>query len=127
MDVKLVEIKDSKGNFLRHDINFKDGKLETVTGAEEIKNRIICNKSVYKGESYTDPNFGVDYFNNVFGRDVTDITVIDELKYATLVTRGVISIKSYDLTRAEGSRTAREIAEIKTTEGDITITTPINT
>ncbi|MBU2645878.1 hypothetical protein KKI24_14310 [bacterium] len=125
MDFKLKQVFDSNGNFSYHDIYFTDGYLEVVEGINEIANRIICGLSVYRGENFVDPSYGVDYHNNVFGREETDPVVIDSLKAAILETRGVTGIKSFELTRAEGTRTANLEAQVETTAGEVALVTPI--
>ena len=127
MDLKLELTPDAEGNLTIHDVVFTDGVLQTVDGKEEITNRILCNLSVYLGENFTDPSFGTDYYGNVFGREVTDTVLISELQAAILGTRGVTGLKTFDVTREEGSRTANLVAQVQTTEGEINLTTPIPT
>lgn len=127
MDLKLKSVFGSGGEFLTHDIVFENGRFEGVDKIEEIKNRIICKLSVYLGEMFTDTSFGVDYHNNVFGHEVTDTETIDELKSNTLDTRGVTGIKTFSLTREEGTRLAELSSQVVTTEGEINLTTPIPT
>jgi hypothetical protein len=117
MDLELEEIADSEGNFLYQDILFTNGRLATVDGIDEIKNRITIGLSIYLGENFTDPSYGTDYFNNVFGREVTDTVVIDELKSNILRTRGVTGLKTFELTRESGSRVAVMTAQVQTSQG----------
>lgn len=123
MDLKLKQVLDSEGNFLYHDIVFQNGRIQVVDGAEEILNRLICNLSVYRGENFTNPDFGVDYHNNVFGRDETDTVVIDELKSAILKTRGVTGIKTFSLERED--RKVNLKVDVQTSAGEIKLVTPI--
>lgn len=125
MDLKLKEVYNLDGIFITHDIVFENGRFQVVDGIEEIKNRIICNLSVFLGEMFTDTSFGVDYHNNVFGREVTDTVTIDELKSAILNTRGVTGIKTFSLTDVEGTRLAELSSQVITTQGEIDLTTPI--
>ncbi len=127
MDLKLKTVTGSGGEFLTHDIVFENGRFEGVDKIEEIKNRLICNLSVYLGEMFTDTSFGVDYHNNVFGHEVTDTETIDELKSNILDTRGVTAIDTFSLTRAEGTRLAVLVSQVTTTDGEINLTTPIQT
>jgi len=125
MDLKIEIIRDGQENFLYHDIVFENGRLATVDEKDEIKNRLICGLSVFLGENFTNPSYGTDYYNNVFGREVTETVVIDELKAQILQTRGVTGLKTFDLTRAAGSRNAQLVAQVQTTQGEIDLTTPI--
>jgi len=124
MDLFIEAIKDSEGNFLHYDIAFENGKLKTVTGINEIANRIIVNLNTYVGENYRDVTHGVDYFNNVYGHEVTDTVTQDELKAAIINTRGVTALTSFNLVRND--RTGNLTAQIQTTEGEINLTTPIS-
>ena len=125
MDLFIEKISDSDGNFLYYDIAFATGKLKTVDKINEIANRIIVNLSTYVGENYRDVTHGVDYFNNVFGHETTDVITQDELKAVIINTRGVIELSAFSLTRPENSRTGQLAANVQTTEGEINITTPI--
>jgi len=125
MDLKLTPVYNGDDQFLYHDITFTNGRLDTVDEKEEIKNRIIIGLSVYLGENFTNQLYGTDYYGNVFGREVTDTVLIDELKSNILKTRGVTALKTFDIVRAEGSRVASMTAQIETTQGEIDLTTPI--
>lgn len=127
MDLKLKSVFASNGIFLTHDIVFENGRFQTVDKIEEIKNRIICKLQVFLGEMFTDTSFGIDYHNNVFGHEVTDTVTIDELKSNILDTRGVTGLKTFSLTRAEGTRLAELVSQVTTTQGEIDLTTPIPT
>ncbi len=124
MDLAIERILDSEGNFLHYDVVMNLGQLQTVTGKEEIKNRIICNLMVYIGENFTDTTFGTDYHNNVFGHDVADIVMISTLQESILNTRGVVSVEAFNLT-LDSSRTAQLTAVVLTTDGQVELTTPI--
>lgn len=125
MDLFIEKISDSDGNFLYYDIAFETGKLKTVDKINEIANRIIVNLSTYVGENYRDITHGVDYFNNVFGHETTDVITQDELKRVIINTRGVIELSAFNLVRPAGSRVGQLAANAQTTEGEINITTPI--
>lgn len=128
MDFEIVQTFDSNGNPLNYDLEFSNGRFGTVTGIEEIKNRIILGISVYLGENFQETTYGVDYIRNVFGRDVTDPVVIDELKAAILNTRGVTRLENFNLSEPDENRTSRLTANVFTTEGEINnLTIPINT
>lgn len=127
MDLKFTPIYNANGAFLYQDISFTLGKLDVVDGIDEIKNRLICNVMTYRGELFTDPTFGTDYFNNVFGKEVTDTELIDEMKASILNTRGVTEIKSFNISRPDGSRDATLTAQVLTTQGEIDLVTPIQT
>ena len=122
MDLKLTRDNTSTP----YDLEFVDGRLQTVDGLEEIGHRYKFNLSVYEGELYIDPSFGVDYFNNVFGRSVTDTVVIDELKSAIIDTRGNDKLEAFSLTEISGTRTAALTAQAKTTQGEVNLTTVID-
>jgi len=123
MDLKLVPVYAANGLIDYYDIEFVKGKLQVVDGIDEIKNRLLINLSVFRGENFTNREFGTDYFNNVFGRDVTDPVLIDEIKASILKTRGVTELKSLDITR--DGRTAVIKADVKTSIGEINLATPI--
>lgn len=125
MDLFVEKILDGDGNFLYYDIAFEDGKLKVVDGIDEIANRIIVGLNTYIGENYRDRTFGVDYFNNIYGLEVVDTIVQDEMKAAIINTRGVTALTAFNLTRPPGSRTAQLNAQIQTTEGELNIVTPI--
>lgn len=125
MDLYVEQILDSEGNVLYYDIAFETGRLKVVDGIDEIKNRIIVGQNTYLGENYRDTKFGVDYFNNVFGHEVTDTIPQDELKASIINVRGVTALTEFSFTRKEGSRTGDEVAQIQTTEGEINLVTPI--
>jgi len=125
MDYKMEPVYDDNGEFRYYDVVIENGRLQMVDGIEEIKNRLICRLMVFRGENFTDTTFGVDYHNNVFGRDVTDQVMIDELKAAILKTRGVKEIVTFDITMED--RTAILRSMVKTTEGEVDLVTPIAT
>ena len=122
MDIKLTRANVD----LPYDIEFVNGKLQTVTGSEEIANRFLFGLSVYRNENPYNVSYGVDYHNNVFGRDTTDTVVIDELKSAILTTRGAVNLKNFSLEPVSGTRTANLTAQAQTTQGEINLTTTIN-
>lgn len=124
MDLFIEKINDSEGNFLHYDIAFESGKLKVVDKINEIANRIIVNLSTYVGENYRDVTHGVDYFNNVFGHEVTETITQDELKSAIINTRGVTALTTFSLVRTR--RTSNLTAQVQTTEGEINLTTPIS-
>jgi len=123
MDYKMEPVYADNGEFRYYDVVIENGRLQMVDGIEEIKNRLICNLMVFRGENFTDTTFGVDYHNNVFGRDVTDQVMIDEFKAAILKTRGVKEIVTFDITMED--RTAILRSMVKTTEGEVDLVTPI--
>ena len=125
MDLFVERILNGEGNFLYYDIAFELGKLKTVDGIDEIANRIIVNLNTYVGENYRDVTHGVDYFNNVFGHETSDVVTQDELKRVIINTRGVIELTSFGLTRPAGSRVGQLTANIQTSTGEVNITTPI--
>jgi hypothetical protein len=125
MDIKLTPIYDSEGKLQYYDFSFTKGKLDVVDGIDEIKQRIIVNLQTYLGENFRDTSHGVDYFNNVFGREVTDTIPQDELKAAIIDTRGVTELKDFSFTRQPGSRTGDLNAQIITTQGELNLVTPI--
>lgn len=125
MDLFVERILSGEGNFLYYDIAFENGRLKTVSGINEIKNRIIVNLNTYIGENYRDPSQGVDYFNNVYGHDIAETITQDELKAAIINTRGVVAVTSFNLSRAPGSRTASLAAQVQTSLGEIDLATAI--
>jgi len=125
MDLYVERIVDSEDNFLYYDIAFENGLLKVVDGIDEIKNRIIVGLNTYLGENYRDVTFGVAYYNNVFGHEVTDTIPQDEIKAAIINTRGVTALTEFSFTREAGSRTGTVNAQIQTTAGQIDIVTPI--
>lgn len=124
MDLFIEKINDNDGNLLHYDIAFGTGRLKVVDKINEISNRIIVNLSTYVGENYRDITHGVDYFNNVFGHDVTDTVTQDELKAAIINTRGTTALTSFNL--SNNGRTGNLTAQVQTTEGEINLTTPIS-
>lgn len=125
MDLFIERVLDSEGNLRFYDTAFENGRLKTVTGIDEIANRIIVNLNTYLGENYRDVTHGVDYFNNVFGHDVSETITQDELKAVIINTRGVIAVTAFNLSRPEGSRTANLTAQVQTSLGEIDLTTEI--
>lgn len=126
MDFELEQTFDSKGNPLNYDLAFSGGRFAKSTGIYEIKNRLILGLSVYLGENFQEPEYGVDYIRNVFGRDVLDPVVIDTLKAAILNTRGVTSMENFNLSEPDEDRKTTLTAQVSTTEGEINLTLPIS-
>jgi len=125
MDLKIAPVLGPGGDFLYYDLVFENGRFQTVDGIDEIKQRIIIGLSVYKGELFQDPDLGVDYYNNVFGKEADDPVLIDELKAAILRVPGVTGLNSFEVSRAPGSRTLGIKAAVKTTQGNINLATPL--
>ena len=123
-DLKIEKIEQAGLN-IGYDIVFESGRLKIVDGIDEIKNRILMGLNIYRGECFTNPEFGVDYFNNVYGRDITDTILQDALKLGISGNRGVVSIDSF--TVLSDGRTANIAANIKTNSGQLQIVTPIQT
>jgi len=108
-----------------YDIKVDGGALLTTDGGkEEIANRIIVGLSTYVGENYMDVDYGVDYFNSVYGYDVIDVIPQSELRAAITETRGVTELQSFDLVRED--RTATLTAKVLTTQGEIDLATTIS-
>ena len=125
MDFQIEQTFDSAGNPLNYDLEFSGGEFGTVTGINEIKNRLILGLSVYLGENYPDTGYGVDYIRNVFGHDVTETVVIDEIKSAILRTRGVTSMQGFNLSEPDENRETTLTAQVFTTQGEISLATNI--
>ncbi|MCK5613271.1 hypothetical protein KAR91_65970 [Candidatus Pacearchaeota archaeon] len=119
MDFELEKTFDANGNHLNYDLEFSGGEFGTVTGIDEIKNRIILGLSVYLGENFQDTEYGVDYIRNVFGRDILDPVVIDTLKAAILTTRGVTKLENFNLSIPDDNRSSKLTANVFTTQGEI--------
>lgn len=127
MDFEIEQTFDSGGNPLNYDLAFANGRFGTVTGIDEIKNRIILGTSVYLGENFQDTEYGIDYIRNIFGHDVLDPVVIDTLKAGILNTRGVTKLEDFNLSEPDENRMSEETAQIYTTQGIINdLTIPIN-
>jgi hypothetical protein len=124
-DLKIEPIY-SGGVVIGYDAVLTNGRLELVDGIDEIKNRLLIGTQVYTGENYTDQEYGVDYFNNVFGRSIDDPVLIDTLKAAILSTRGVFNIETFNI-ELDSNRTAVLTSHVNTTEGEIELVTPIQT
>ena len=125
MDLFIEQVLDGNGVFRYYDISFEAAKLKVVDSKEEILNRIMVGLNTYIGENFLDVEYGVDYFNNVYGHEVDDVITQDELKAAIAGTRGVTQISSFSLTR--DGRTATLAAHALTTQGEIDLVTEIQT
>lgn len=126
MDLFVERILSGEGDFLYYDIAFENGRLKTVDGIDEIKTRIIVGLNTYIGENYRDATYGVDYFNNVFGHEVSDTITQDELKAVIINTRGVTAVTAFNISRPAGSRTANLTAQVQTSLGEIELATVIS-
>ncbi len=124
-DFKIKNIVGAGGDFLYQDIVIENGRLQLAEGIDEIKNRVTAGLSVYVGENWNKPEYGTDYHNNVFGRSSDDTVAIDELKAQILKTRGVTGIDTFEITEPDSERGATLSAQVKTTQGNINVTTPI--
>lgn len=88
-----------------HDLSVVNGRLELVTGSEEVAQRIKTRVLFIKGESLTDKDYGVDYFGRVFGGGPGRKVIADaELKRIVAETDGVRRMRSFTSTLNRSTR-----------------------
>ena len=113
MDIKLIK-KPGEGHF---SWSIKNGDFEIVDKKQEILQRVIFAVLTVRKENYRDPDFGVDYIENVFGKNIDDVILQDSFKVAILKTTGVTGLQEYSLEQVK--ETLKIKATIETLEGDV--------
>lgn len=125
MDFKLERVLDEKGFFKYYDVVIKNGKIETISGIDEIRQRVIIALSIHRGELFQNEEFGVDYTKNVMGRSTDDPVMIAEFTRVILSVTGVTGLSNLLLKRQTGTRILSLSAQITTTQGNIDLATEL--
>lgn len=80
------------------DLALTGGRLQTVTGAAEVTQRLRLALGVHTGEWLLDTSFGVDWLGKVLGKGRSKPRVDAEIKRAILATPGVTRLTAYTST-----------------------------
>ena len=85
-----------------NDISFDGGVIETVDGAESVRQRLIVRLNTFLGEWFLDENAGIPYYQYVLGQNPLNRVMLNAVFVsAILSTPGVLSLEkeieySYD-------------------------------
>lgn len=111
---------DIKINQLTGGWDFKGGKLNTVSGLEEIAQHIANTVQLQAGRYRPDPAKGIDWSGQILGKKPAPTLLTSALiKRAVLSVNGVSSIKDYSQSYDRRNRTLFVSFEAVTSEGNI--------
>ncbi len=103
------------------DIDLSSGNMGTVSGQECMATRVSTALKTFRGESLYDPDYGVDYFARIFGKQ-TAASILAEFTRAILAIPGVIEIMQPLEFNLDGvTRTLTVTGRLKTDEGVVEI------
>lgn len=80
------------------DLVFENNDLVLVDGAERVRQHLEIRLKLWRGEWYTDTDFGTPYLEEILGKSVTLSGAIAALKTEILSVDGVQSIASFEYT-----------------------------
>jgi hypothetical protein len=72
-----------------------DRKLTRVTGIDAIRQEMLIALRVFKGEYFRDTELGVDYFNVIFRKGISQNIVDAEIRKTIQGIEGVLFIEGY--------------------------------
>ena len=100
-----------------NDITFRNNKLETVRGRDEMVQKINCCLGSSMADWFLDTNLGVPYFQQLYRKGITREEVLAIfLNYISNI-QGVIAITYIDVVFDVEKRTAKLDFRVRTKDG----------
>lgn len=86
------------------DIVFDNGKLEVVTGRENLKQRVKNSVAHYKGDWFLSPALGIDWFSFFGKKNVSEREVKTALEENLAEDPEITKIESIEITKNNAER-----------------------
>jgi len=100
-----------------NDITFRNNKLETVRGEDEMVQKINCCLGSSREDWFLDTTLGVPYFQQLYRKGITKEEILAVfLNYISRI-EGVIAITYMDVTFDPAKRTATLDFRVRTKDG----------
>lgn len=110
MDLRLDEAGD---------LALESGDLVTVSGVEEIAQRLRIRLRLFRGEWLLDEAAGVPYWEQILGHKLSRAALLTIIRDQILACPGVLDVLSLDASQGAGSRDVRLAFTASTEAGEV--------
>lgn len=108
----MIDFKVVNGKWV-----FEGGNIQTVDGAERVRQQLEFRLSLWRGEWFLDGEFGTPYRQNILGKYLTLNAAISAIRKQILSVEGVSSITNFDYTFDKRQRKLSVDFEVTTPYG----------
>ena len=112
MDIKLTTDHDL-------DLTSRDLQLTDDDNGESVRQRLLIRLLSFKGELFSNTDYGVPYFQTIFQKNVSKGVVDGIIQQQIRSVQGVAKIISYTSTMNNASRDYTASFKVSTTSGAI--------
>lgn len=100
------------------DLALVNGDLVTVTGVDEIAQRVRVRLRLFAGEWFLAPDQGVPYFDRILGQKISKAALLSILREQVLACPGIASIATLEADVDSARRSVSVTLSATTTDGD---------
>lgn len=100
------------------DLAFHRGDLVTVSGADEIAQRLRIRLRLFLGEWFLDEGAGVPYWQRILGAKISKPALLSIFREQILACPGVSEVTAIDADMGAGARNARLSFTVSTEAGE---------
>ncbi len=101
------------------DLQFVNGDLVLLDGADEVAQRISINLRTLKGECFMDPEIGVPYIQRIFKKNTSIELITSLFRNAILADPGVSELLTLSFDFAAATRTFTLNFSVRTTTDEV--------
>ena len=107
------------------DIFFQDGQMKSVTGLDEMRQKVDNCLVAFMGDWFLDLGQGVPYFQRIFVKGITKAGVTKIFNDYIAAIDGVLAVLEFKIELDKLKRTATIVTTIQTSEGILDYTKQI--